>query len=96
MAKKLVNTGRGRENPPTLPQANRILQEELIRVHRLAYFANLFHELAETNGVDLAGNIFNWLFSFCTLIEYTDFSVTEAFIIKVYTCGSVTPCKILS
>ena len=57
VAKKLVNVGGGRSEDILLPKAVSVLTADLIRLKRMAYFADQFKELARDQGVDIAGKI---------------------------------------
>ena len=55
IAKKLVNIGGGRSEDIPLSQAVRVLTADLIRLKRMAYFADGFKTLANEQGIDIAG-----------------------------------------
>nr|VWP01454.1 Lmo1883 protein [Ganoderma boninense] len=54
VAKKVINIGGGRSEDILLPKAVSVLTADLIRLKRMAYFADQFKELARDQGVDIA------------------------------------------
>ena len=57
VAKKLVNVGGGRSEDIPLSNAVNVLTADLIRIKRMAYFAEKFKTLASDRGVPIAGKI---------------------------------------
>ena len=55
VAKKLVNVGGGRSEKIPIAQAINILTADLIRLKRMAYFAEKFKSLILDEGLDVAG-----------------------------------------
>lgn len=58
VAKKLVNVGGGRSGDIPLSKAIGILTADLIRLMRMAYFAEKFKALAYDQGIDIAGKTY--------------------------------------
>ena len=91
VAKKLVNAGEGRSADIPLSKASSILTADLIRIKRMAYFADKFKAAAYDQGVDIAGKILHlvtrcvtWLMGLLSEVD-----VSDAFLIKLYKPTSV-------
>ena len=52
-----MNVGGGRSEEIPLSKANAILTADLIRIKRMAYFAEKFKAVAYDQGVDIAGKL---------------------------------------
>lgn len=71
--KKLVNIGSGRSEHIPVSQAIKILTDDLIRLKRMAYFAEKFKSLVLDAGIEIAG-----LFPESSLLSITNYESPQS------------------
>ena len=89
VAKKLVNVGSGRSRNIPVSQAISVLTADLIRLKRMAYFAQKFKSLSLEEGIDIAGSLCKFplmraILLTCRYMHSAEFDVSEGFLIKIY------------